>query len=172
MPNRATHQLPFLTLPPEDNDLFYAVRDNGNGTYSDLSIRKLDLSPNIRTVSIVIPSADVLQLNSTTQTVLFGGVAGYFNLPLFVVTTFGSGSTSYATNTNLVFFPASLTAAEAFAEVDISANPGEVYVSPVYGSAYTQFAESEGVICQVETGNPTAGDCDLTITLYYQLITA
>jgi len=168
MPSRATSQLTQVS-DAQNDDLLYAVRDNGYGVWSDLAIRKQDLVPDIDSVSITIESADVLTLYDTPVTIL-PAETGYLLAPIFLTINFSGGATPYATNTVLRFYSDSATSTEYFTSVSIAQTPGVTIVGQAAPLGYYQTDENGAFVCSVLTGNPTAGDSDLNITLYYQRI--
>ena len=168
MPSRSTSQLTQVSDAQAD-DLLYAVRDNGYGVWSDLAIRRQDLVPDIDSVSVTIESADVLTLYDTPVTIL-PAETGYLLAPIFIVISFSGGTTPYATNTVLRFYSDSATSAEYFASVSIAQTPGITMVGQGAPLGYYQTDDNGALVCSVLTGNPTAGDSDLNITVYYQRI--
>lgn len=170
MPSRSTSQLA-LVNQRQDDDLLYGVRDNGYGTWSDLALRVGDLAPEIFRASVTIPTAEVLTLNSTPVTVLTA-TNGQIPIPVFITINFSGGTTPYATNVNLRFYADSATIADYFASAGINKAAGVTIVSQANTSGLYQADPNANLICQVLSGNPTAGDNDLNITLFYRLIDA
>lgn len=170
MPSRSTSQLAIVNQR-QDDDLLYGVRDNGSGVWSDLALRVGDLAPEILRASITIPTAEVLTLNTTPVTVLTA-TSGQIPIPLFVVVNFSGGTTPYATNTTLRFYADSATIADYFASMSINKNAGVTMVAEATPLGLYQADPNANIVCQVLTGDPTAGDNDLNITLYYRLIDA
>ena len=167
MPSRATSQLTQVSDAQAD-DLLYAVRDNGYGVWSDLAIRKQDLVPDIDSVSVTIESADVLTLYDTPVTIL-PAETGYLLAPIFIVINFSGGTTPYATNTNMLFY-SQATSSDYFTQVNINQTPGRTIVGQAAPDGFYATDANSDFLCTVENGNPTAGDSDLNITVYYQRI--
>ena len=90
--------------------------------------------------------------------------------PIFLTVNFSGGTTPYATNTTLRFYSDSATSTQYFGSVGIQWDPGVTIVGQAATLGYYQTDENGNFICSVLTGNPTAGDSDLNITLYYQRI--
>ena len=159
MPNRAIHQFPNTANRLDEDDLIYTVR---NGL--DYRMPAYLLPPTIYTAQAVIAAADVLTLFSSPVAIIPAPAAGKYIWPRLALIEFSGGSADYATNTQLgigtnngdpvlIGDISDRTAPNtAYAQVNGILNPGQPLLAYVLG------------------GNPTAGNSDLTITMWYSIL--
>lgn len=159
--NRAINQFPALT-ELQDGDLLYTVR-----AATDYSVDASTFAGRVLSVRVTIPTASVLTLFTTPFEIIPAPAAGQVILPLRAVLFLVDGSVDYTTNTNL--FLATETGTDV-ASFDI----GDVNTTPQVnnGTAGGVVKAGEALQAKVATGNPTTGDYDIELLVFYQLIDA
>jgi hypothetical protein len=122
----------------------------------------------VQTAKLLIPSAEVLTLNSTPKAFGLAVPAGYYVKPIEAVAQSTYGGTPYATNISMriraVGASNHLYALNLNYSADIFTQMG---VQSAGGVKYVGAADIE---TYVDTGDPTAGDSDITIYLTYILV--
>ena len=155
------------------NDLF-TVNDSGNLTVGSYSISPSDFSV-VRQAKLFIPSASVLTLNTTPVpfgiTVPAGYIAVPINQPVF---SLQFNTAAYATNTSIRIQAVGATDPFAKGTSFLAATadtlcPMSLETGAQNAEYYVDGADFE---VTVATGNPTAGDSDITIYLTYMFIQA
>jgi len=118
---------------------------------------------------VVIPSADVLTLNSSAVT-LVNDVSGYGVRLLSAEAKLDkdSGSSAYNTNTTIQIGTTFTPGHQAENTSTLLDSGGVVYSFDMQGSA-SRITSSE-LRCTVTSGNPMGGDTDLVISGTYRLI--
>jgi len=122
--------------------------------------------------SLTIASADVLTLNTTPLTIV-GAVAGYAIEVVSASVKIDFNTTAYATNTTIELINSGagneqVNSTKLNAPIDLIARMQPI--TPVDGQ--TQITENTDLQVSVKTGNPTAGDSDITVFVNYRLIPA
>ena len=124
--------------------------------------------------SLTIASADVLTLNTKPITIV-GAVAGYAIEVISASMKIDFNSAAYATNTTLTLITSGATEAQADNSIDASvARTGKFrhrYTSGAPATT-TQIITNADLQVSVDSGDPTAGDSDITIHVNYRLIPA
>lgn len=162
MANKAIHQLPFDNNR-EASDVLYIVRSG-----VDMQIPASAMAPALQSQTTVIPSADVLTMNDTPVQVVDAAPTGYSNIPIRGLVQFSGGTNNYATNTTMVIGSTSTVSdTDYLASTDIQDRSAPInIVVQTTGKAVID----DGLSAYVTTGNPTAGNSNLTVTVwYYQL---
>jgi len=126
----------------------------------------------LQEASLTIASADVLQLNSTPLTIVAAQGAGTAIEVISASVKIAFGSVAYATNTSLVIgsggnshyleidcLAATVSTMRKFADVEVTSNTA------------TSIVENSGAGISVFSGDPTAGDSDITVYVLYRVIT-
>ena len=126
--------------------------------------------------SVTIPSAQVLTANAT-PIVLVAAVAGKQILPVVVNASMTYNSAAYATNgiTQVKHNGASLPLLERTANSFLFGTVSRkirMAASNTGGTTDTQILTNASLLWTVDTGNPTAGNSDITISGLYQLVDA
>jgi hypothetical protein len=122
--------------------------------------------------SLTIASADVLQLNTTPLTIVAAQGAGTA-IELISATFKGTfNSIAYATNTDIDIRTtgSSVNLTTNVAKLGFTANTLNAFALKADPSA-DQMIENTGLEVFVETGDPTAGDSDITVYVTYRVIT-
>ena len=128
----------------------------------------------IKAVSITIPSADVLTGNATPISLVIDNLKESYLLLGATMKSDAGGTTPYATNTIIQIFQN--TAQEPLFENDLlgfATGVGKRYQltnhDPIINRS--QIISNKGFNMTIKTGNPTAGDTDIIILMYYLVIT-
>jgi hypothetical protein len=122
--------------------------------------------------STTIATADVLTLNATPIEVIAAPGAGFGIQVVYATNSVDWNSVAYATNTTLVLSnpTGGLSQMIDSGSITATANLTSVFdLTP--GAALGNIVENEGVEASINTGNPTAGDSDITIEGYYRIVT-
>lgn len=121
---------------------------------------------------LTIASADVLTLNSTPLTIV-SAVSGYAIEVVSASRKLDFNTTAYATNTDLQLITSGATSVQAQARINSSvSNTLCIDKSTPALATSTQILANADLLVKVGTGNPTAGDSDITIYVHYRLIPA
>jgi len=122
--------------------------------------------------SLTIASADVLTLNTTPLTIV-GAVAGYAIEVISASRKLDFNTTPYATNTELILITSGAISQQAKGTINSSVSNTLCVGKSTPGLATsTQLIANADLLVQVGTGNPTAGDSDITVYVNYRLIPA
>lgn len=124
-------------------------------------------------VSLSVPTAEVLTLNSVPVLVASAPGVGYAILVESVIARINYAGVIYATNLNLqvIFSGAGEAVAESSSFLVRTAN-GIVNIPLVYtvGAAVSQILENTDLYLTVEAGDPTAGTSDIFVTVTYSIV--
>ena len=125
------------------------------------------------TAELTIASADVLTLNSTPLTIV-SAVSGYSIEVTSASVKIDFSTTAYATNTFIQLITNGATTAQYGAGI-INATVATTKKLPEISTTTattTQLIANADLQVSVKTGDPTAGDSDITIFVNYRLIPA
>jgi hypothetical protein len=149
-------------------ELFYNQVDGVLWTRGDSGIECIQ-----GTAKLTIASADVLTLNTTPIEIVAAPGAGFAIEVLSATVKIDFNTTPYATNTNLHIGSGGGNVAMLDLQcLDASASTIRKFsVYPATGAANLQILENQTLGISVETGDPTAGDSDITIYVTYRIIT-
>ena len=123
--------------------------------------------------SLTIASADVLTLNTTPLTIV-GAVSGYAIEVVSASVKIDFNSAAYATNTDINVVCSGATQSQ-FKDNVLAASVSTVRkLLPTSGlsATDTQLISNASLLVSVGSGNPTAGDSDITVFVNYRLIPA
>lgn len=154
-------------------DLVYCIVDNAGGTEAGVGTSwavchsEANGAAQVKRVSLTIATADVLTLNSVPITiipavtgkaiqVIGGNISATYN------------STTYASNVVLIIQCPSLSTLQAGTSIAFTGDiyrPLEIVTNGAANDV--QMKVNEAVQVSVSTGNPTTGNSDITITLFY-----
>jgi len=124
------------------------------------------------TAELTIASADVLTLNSTPLTIV-SAVSGYAIEVVSASVKIAFNTTPYATNVNIGVGQFSNEPQVELQCLDASVSTIRRLPSKAATSATdTQIVENSDLIISTRSGNPTAGDSDVTVYVNYRLIPA
>ena len=121
--------------------------------------------------SLTIASADVLTLNTTPLTIV-GAVAGYAIEVISASVKIDFNSVAYATNTDLYLISDTLPDEQFYWASNVLATNTDIFAQGTKNNDVNALIENKSVNVEVGTGNPTAGDSDITVYVHYRLIPA
>jgi hypothetical protein len=150
-------------------ELFYNQADGVLWTRGDSGIECIQ-----GTAKLTIATADVLTLNTTPLTIVAAQGAGTAIEVISANVKIDFNSAAYATNTTLLLIISGANTHSAIAtNVLTSTVSSQKYITTIgTGTATaTQIIENADLQVQVQTGNPTAGDSDITVYVTYRIIT-
>jgi hypothetical protein len=119
---------------------------------------------------LTIPSADVLQLNSTPQTIVAAQGVGTAIEVISASLKIDFNSVAYATNTVLELITNTSAVKQAENLINQSADAFSKFEMEVSAFGAEQIIDNEALNVSVQTGNPTAGDSDITVYVLYRII--
>jgi hypothetical protein len=122
---------------------------------------------------LTIASADVLTLNSTPL-IIVSAVSGYSIEVISASVKIDFGTTAYATNTFIQLITNGATTAQygtGILNATVATTKKLPEISTTTATT-TQLIANADLQVSVKTGNPTAGDSDITIFVNYRLIPA
>jgi hypothetical protein len=149
-------------------ELFYNQADGVLWTRGDSGIECIQ-----GTAKLTIASADVLQLNSTPLTIVAAQGIGTVIQVISASVKIDFNTTPYATNIQLqIISSGSVKAQHSQNVLDASVSTVRFLAEQAATVATdTQLLENADLQVAVRTGNPTAGDSDITIYVTYRIIT-
>jgi hypothetical protein len=160
MPNKATHQLTFTDQRDDLNDRFYIVRSS-----TDYQLPGYLLPPRIEIASRLIITSEVLALFTTPLQIVPAAPVGWVHIPLRGLVEFTGGTADYATNTQLYIGSTSAMAELVVGSIADRTDPNALTTANGAGGVPSVAGDSLSV--SVGTGNPTAGDSDIRVTVWY-----
>lgn len=155
-------------------DLVYCVASNAGGNEGAVGTSwkvcySGTASAQLKKATLTIASAQVLALNTTPQIIVPAVVGKAIKVTSgFIKATFNSAP--YATNVDLqvINTSASATAPQLEGKIDFVANNFQSLVEYAPATAVAQqLVINDNLEVFVKDGNPTAGDSDITITVFY-----
>ena len=124
----------------------------------------------IKSASLTIATADVLTLNSVPLTIV-GAVAGYAIEVLSASLRMVFNSVAYATNTRVEILASGASVPQLQFGTGVLSSASNVFNSIGKGSGVgTNMIDNTSIVVSVDSGDPTAGDSDITVNVIYQLI--
>lgn len=174
MSSKSTHQFPTLSeLDP--TDLFYVVREESPGVFRDYCAPRSLLPESTLSASVLLTSAQILAIYDTPVEIVQAPSSTSIIVVKLVTMKAVGGTTAYTgdivvggsvidTNNYLI--------ALSLPEND-SPDPYRVCYPANAGSAVSQgLRPGEALVVGAQSGNPTTGDGDVLVRVFYQLITA
>jgi len=128
----------------------------------------------LQEASLTIASADVLQLNSTPLTIVAAQGVGTAIEVLSASVNVDFNTTPYATNTTLLLITNGATDSQFRGGNLLNSSVSNIRIfesNSVTTSTTTQIIENAALTVKVDTGDPTAGDSDITVSVLYRVIT-
>ena len=126
----------------------------------------------LRTTKLFIPSASVLTLNTNPITIVPApGIGKAIEVISFAMKmTFNS--VAYATNTRLELITDTSPTHQSQFSSTVLASSSSIFrtTSIFYGGSSGNLEENKDLMVSVQTGNPTAGDSDITVYVSYRII--
>jgi len=164
MPNKAINQLPFASNR-RSGDVIYIVRSG-----ADYKLDVDNMAPPILTAQVLIPSADVLTLNGTPVQIIPAADAGTVIVPMRGIIEFSGGSSDYATNTTLAIGSTTTLGDSTYTLSGSIADRTVPNLLTVTSNTLAGTVPGDSLSARVNTGNPTTGDSDVTITVWYYIL--
>jgi len=154
-----------------DATTFLIANEDGEIKQASLDGLLTNYGCDIRCASLTIASADVLQLNSTPLTIVAAQGAGTAIDVLSASMKMTYNSVAYATNTTLELKINGGSSSQMQFASQILSSASDVF-NKVIGNTTTSTNMVENADLQVSvlTGDPTAGDSDITVYVLYRVI--
>ena len=126
----------------------------------------------IRCASVVIPTASVLTLNATPIEIVAAQGAGKFIEVISASVSIVFNSVAYATNTNLQVINSGSTI-EQFGSPTLDASVTQIanFSAATPSAAQVQLTSNTALNVSVKSGDPTAGNSDITVYVLYRVVT-
>jgi hypothetical protein len=166
MPNKAIHQLTYTQDRDDVNDRFYMVR-----SATDYQLPGTALPPKLNVASRLLTDTQVLALYTTPLEIVAAPATGYIHIPVRGLVEFSGGSADYATNTVLYIGSTSAMGTQLIASIADRTDPNALTLAND-GSSSIPAIEGDSLSVSVLVGNPTAGDSDILVTVWYYTIEA
>jgi len=149
-------------------ELFYNQADGVLWTRGDSGIECIQ-----GTAKLTIATADVLHLNTTPIEIVAAPGAGYAIEVISASMKMVYNSATYATNTSLELITAGATNSQASTVIKNSASTIRRFAdaTTLASATATQLVDNAALNVTVASGDPTAGDSDITIYVTYRIIT-
>jgi hypothetical protein len=149
-------------------ELFYNQADGVLWTRGDSGIECIQ-----GTAKLTIATADVLHLNTTPIEIVAAPGAGYAIEVISASMKMVYNSATYATNTSLELITAGATNSQASTVIKNSASTIRRFAdaTTLASATATQLVENAALNVTVASGDPTAGDSDITVYVTYRIIT-
>ena len=125
----------------------------------------------LQEASLTIASADVLQLNSTPLTIVAAQGSGTAIEVISASAKITYGTVQYATNTVLQLFTNGGDGAQVEWIATFLSSDTDRISRAIDFSDKSNLIENADLVVRVDTGDPTAGDSDITVYVLYRVIT-
>ena len=118
-----------------------------------------------------VSSAEILALNSTNKTLVAAPGAGKILMPIHAIVKLNFGTIVYATNTDLEIVHNGLTAPLMQFPAFITQAADWIAMIPLLNRLYSAAtAENKSLDLNCDTGDPTGGDGNIDIYLWYIIL--
>lgn len=147
---------------------------NSDGEIKQASLEGLrdTFGSSIQSTSVTIPSAEVLALNSTPKEIVPAQGTGKGIEVISALLKVDFNSVAYATNTGLILRCATATDQQANSDIASTLSQNVKFrITQSAGVGLTQIVANQSLEAYVDTGNPTAGDSDITVYVLYRVVT-
>jgi hypothetical protein len=127
----------------------------------------------IKSASLTIASADVLQLNSVPITIVAAQGVGTAIEVISASVKIDFNTVAYATNVGLALYSNGADEPQLLSLTALNATVNSIRrlaVDSTYIGADTQIIENAAIVVGAILGNPTAGDSDITVYVLYRVI--
>jgi len=125
----------------------------------------------LRQASLTITTAQVLALNTTPLEIIAAPPVGTAIEVTSAIMKLDFNTTQYATNTSLILENPSSTEMQCVNVINQAADAFSRFEFEFGATAGVQYVENEAVNLTTLTGDPTAGDSDITVYVTYRIIT-
>jgi hypothetical protein len=154
-----------------DATTFLIANEDGIIKQASLDGLMSNYGSDIRSASLVIASADVLQLNSTPQTIVAAQGAGKAIEVMGASVKVDFNSAAYATNTSITLIASGANLYQASATILASVSSTTRFrIAGASSSTDTQAIANAALQVSVDTGDPTTGDSDIEVFVLYRVI--
>lgn len=177
MADKSVPQLTAITSTTS-GDLYHVVRSNIDYKidYDDLaeSIRGGATASTILYTSVTMTTAELLVGFGTPKLIIAAPSASYAIEVLSTSFKMTYNTTPYATNTTMAVYTDTATVNQFESTTFLAGTVTRTIrglLQGLSGATSTQIIAGKAVYASVKTGNPTAGDSDITIYVSYRLIT-
>lgn len=149
-------------------ELFYNQADGVLWTRGDSGIECIQ-----GTAKLTIATADVLTLNTTPIEIVAAPGAGYAIEVISASMKMVYNSATYSTNTSLELITAGATNSQASTVIKNSVSTIRRFAdaTTLASATATQLVDNAALNVTVASGDPTAGDSDITVYVNYRIIT-
>jgi hypothetical protein len=147
-------------------ELFYNQADGVLWTRGDSGIECIQ-----GTAKLTIATADVLHLNTTPIEIVAAPGAGYAIEVISASMKMVYNSVAYATNTALSLVTSTANLFQFQTEIAQTADCFSKFESEDAAPDGVQFVDNQALNVKVASGDPTAGDSDITVYVTYRIIT-
>lgn len=170
MPNKSISQLPVATTI-QTGDVLVLSREISPGVFQDFQVSESLIAKAPFSATVTIPSAQVLTLFDSRVMVVQTPGDGSRIMPIAAEVSLSGVGTPYATNIVVTILGENASpASQYWAAFPIdSATDVEYQVQSAAVNGQRLYVD-QSMYVQSQTGNPTAGDGDLIVTVYYQLL--
>lgn len=170
MANQAIHQRPLASNRLAGDVIMI---DRTGGTFK---VDETYLMPKLYAARVLIESADVLTMGTTPILVVQPPPAGHVLIPLRGLIEFSGGTVNYAVNTDCALGSTStltdsaytltgkITCLDSMSAFDMQVSN---MLTPECTAGVSPTLKDEGLSLKVIGGDPTTGDSDLTVTVWY-----
>lgn len=154
-----------------DATTFLIANEDGIIKQASLDGLMSNYGSDIRSASLVIASADVLQLNTTPQTIVAAQGAGKGIEVISASVKVDFNSAAYATNTSLKLICSGATYEQSQGSIAASvSSTTRLRTLPPSGATDTQVIENAALQVSVASGDPATGDSDIEVFVLYRVI--
>lgn len=167
MPNKAIHQLAYTANRQDDTDVFYIVRSG-----ADYRLPASSLPPRLNRAQLLISAAQVLDLYDTPLDITAPAPPGYVHVPLRGLIEFANGTADYQTNTWLgvgTIDGVLSNAGSLIGSIADRTKPNTMVPLCLSNESLIAAAPLK-VRAILGSSNPTNGDSDIRVTVWYHTI--
>lgn len=174
MGSKATHQMPTLsTLRP--GDLFYVVREESAGVFKDYCAPRSLLPEAVLMETVMLTSAQILDLHTTPVELIPEQGAGSIIVVKLMTMQAVNGTTAYVGGWQVggvTINAANCLMTGAFPDLDTPIPYYVIYPSNAGSNVNQSVAPGTSVRIGGDTSDPTTGDGDVLVKIYYSVINA
>ena len=175
LPTQRFTQYPAATASDyADATTFLIANAQGDIKQATLEGFRSQFGCDIQCASLVITTANVLQLNTTPLTIVSAQGAGTAIEAISAFVTIDYNSATYATNVGLQLIDSGADEPQLISLTALNASASsrrKLGVDATFAAADTQIIENVDLLVEVPTGDPTVGDSDIEVYVLYRVIT-
>lgn len=172
MGSKSTHQFPTLaTLEPDD--LFYVVREESPGVYKDYSAPRSLLPESVQVATVLLTSAEILDIFDTPVELVASQGSGSLIVLKMVTMNAVDGTTAYVGD--FLIGGSTINSTNYIIQCPIPEQETPIPFNVIYpnnaGTSINQgVAPGSPLNISALTTNPTTGDGDVLVKVYYTVI--